>query len=1361
VTALSILQDWEDRYSAEHVSQDTFFAPRELLASDRSSSPRNDAVDESDIPASTSVPQIVISGPEANHSLSLPPEKPILNKAPPLDRAARFLDDTSTRPKLRERRHSVISFVAETQHDEKSKAPRILSKQIPATSTPRPWTFAESFPKNGWRMRARCSTFSATDSVVDIVVVYLYNSALFQKPQDHDADLNLFCYTSPIETSKVEFVPIQTKQRATTDLGKQRSHQMSSDKFAEHDWAGLQTPRGQQVNWLQDHDMLRKHVPGCRIMTIGFDIAPTLSAVPNFHTAAGQLREYLLQQRENSQQKPVIFFGHTFGGMFVIHMLSSSPKTTNSSEPILSNTAGLFLFSCSSAYSISRSQLLADLYGAKASDRVFSDLSGTPMFQQLSKAARAGLYSQHPRQQGFVGSTSSRTKTHQTTSSIAIGFPIFQLFARGESRETKASLVDSISNFLGAPVRTVLLEKDMVNALRFSTSQDPDFLRMLMLVRSSLQTHQLLQAVTAGNKERVLDMIQDGFNVNLRDRWSQTALQIAVRTNDQVMVHVLLRADGIDANVRDKSSNTPLHYAIRSGNETIIRTLLHHGADIGLENSRKRTPRDLAEKHKSRKHIAKLLKSRLVSGPDQSLSSKRIGSGTLLASKEGQLACKSFQITVTEIFASDSSDKHWSVNVSVEALLYDSASLDEILRQVRPREVKSEIPVCVWIHVPENNMIWLEDLFRKVGIHQAIWQDTRRSVSHALRNRAITPHIGMGNIRSLFLPYLSYELNARQQKRTEYVHAVDEAFRQQSATDSVLSGHTDVRRPRTSREESRERPQLLQIPTGKNLESYPYRDEDSDSDFSETMEDDDPDDLEDEEKALIKNYLHNPSALHVRRTLDQYFYHMLESTQERDIDQVVSRWSENVRSEARHNILMVDQLWLWTACRGDDIQYDEKSRQDGGNKDEKTAVERPKNNYVISCFPSRTGAGYSPHRTLDDLRLLVLDPYHGKRDPIREPEHLISRILETCCSVFDRLQDSEVLRFFQMFEDSIGSIDDKESRLFRAFQRGSTQLLELDSANKFYNKQKNGLMADLLDIREEIKLLVEVKDIRDEINIILSVLTMQVGLVKQMTTPTGSKPALLRTPVIENMIQTDIYDFKKLDDQAKTTQDKLNTLMDLKQKAANAWEAREARETAVATGKQGSTLMVFTMVTIIFLPLSFMSSFFAIGIAAFPRDTASGEVNWPLGTVMGILFGVSLAVSTPLIIFALNMDYCSSVYKELRNNYLTLAGIKLIDFLPPLGWCNRLGVQWSEILQKTRADYIKNEAEVSLLNARAESAAFSKNTEPGALFPSTVSSHTLMDDDIEMLRPPRSRWRAPKFGMRLRMTDIDLPSDDT
>jgi hypothetical protein len=119
------------------------------------------------------------------------------------------------------------------------------------------------------------------------------------------------------------------------------------------------------------------------------------------------------------------------------------------------------------------------------------------------------------------------------------------------------------------------------------------------------------------------------------------------------------------------------------------------------------------------------------------------------------------------------------------------------------------------------------------------------------------------------------------------------------------------------------------------------------------------------------------------------------------------------------------------------------------------------------------------------------------------------------------------------------SKDDKESRLFRDFQRGSTRLQELSSSNKYYNERKNKLLVDLLDIREEIKLLVEVKDIRDEINIILSVLSIQRMLIDQMIQQESDKVTLLLSPAAESIVKADIHDFTILDSHTRTIQDKV------------------------------------------------------------------------------------------------------------------------------------------------------------------------------------------------------------------------------
>jgi hypothetical protein len=67
-------------------------------------------------------------------------------------------------------------------------------------------------------------------------------------------------------------------------------------------------------------------------------------------------------------------------------------------------------------------------------------------------------------------------------------------------------------------------------------------------------------------------------------------------------------------------------------------------------------------------------------------------------------------------------------------------------------------------------------------------------------------------------------------------------------------------------------------------------------------------------KSEAQNYW---KTLHESRTLDQFYYHSLENTTQRDEDQVVTRYINKIKKETPLNsngetaILRVDQVWLW------------------------------------------------------------------------------------------------------------------------------------------------------------------------------------------------------------------------------------------------------------------------------------------------------------------------------------------------------------------------------------------------------------------------------------------------------------------
>jgi vacuolar-type H+-ATPase subunit C/Vma6 len=71
----------------------------------------------------------------------------------------------------------------------------------------------------------------------------------------------------------------------------------------------------------------------------------------------------------------------------------------------------------------------------------------------------------------------------------------------------------------------------------------------------------------------------------------------------------------------------------------------------------------------------------------------------------------------------------------------------------------------------------------------------------------------------------------------------------------------------------------------------------------------------DRHKELIRIYRQKDHPLHIRRTLDQFYYYMLNNTSDRDKGQVVSRYVKRTFGDPSL-VMMVDQLWLWVLDGG-------------------------------------------------------------------------------------------------------------------------------------------------------------------------------------------------------------------------------------------------------------------------------------------------------------------------------------------------------------------------------------------------------------------------------------------------------------
>jgi Mg2+ and Co2+ transporter CorA len=315
-----------------------------------------------------------------------------------------------------------------------------------------------------------------------------------------------------------------------------------------------------------------------------------------------------------------------------------------------------------------------------------------------------------------------------------------------------------------------------------------------------------------------------------------------------------------------------------------------------------------------------------------------------------------------------------------------------------------------------------------------------------------------------------------------------------------------------------------------------------------------------------------------------------------------------------------------------------------------------------------------------------------------------------CSGVFDRHRvGDEDYQFLDMFESSIGDATEMETMLFKDFNIASAQASEWLHHHRRPNRFSRHLEAEgrqrehlnrrhsshhshahaladppireeafeyddsdrtaahaplfvdkLLDIGAETDLLAETKDIRDELNMITKVLEDQRNVLPDMETSItdiyreehkSQQDLKKRFKDMLKTIDTHIKDLERMDKQAKRIYESITDLLDLKQKHANAFEARFARDQAAGTARQSQTIMVFTIVTIIFLPLSFIAAMFTINIQEFPHQPGGGEPSLPLSYVSKYMFGIGFAISIPFIAIALSFDAIGDFFREVKTRF--------------------------------------------------------------------------------------------------------------
>jgi len=221
------------------------------------------------------------------------------------------------------------------------------------------------------------------------------------------------------------------------------------------------------------------------------------------------------------------------------------------------------------------------------------------------------------------------------------------------------------------------------------------------------------------------------------------------------------------------------------------------------------------------------------------------------------------------------------------------------------------------------------------------------------------------------------------------------------------------------------------------------------------------------EAQLLSGYLDSKQVkpVHCRRTLDQFSYYMLNSTEARDKSQVAYRWAKNptVCSEAKNRpIVMVDQLWLWAFHDGT----------------------------IITSSPNT----WNGQEDFNLTNVIVKELRYNKDRPIiKSMEDLLHLILKTSVDFFKR-KGPVGFQFHECFQSSINNVSEQQGHLFDNFRR-TTKRLHVGKLDPVERKKE---IEFLFSLDEETELLVEIMDIQDELTIVKTILGQQQVVLERL-----------------------------------------------------------------------------------------------------------------------------------------------------------------------------------------------------------------------------------------------------------------------
>ncbi|KAI1177852.1 hypothetical protein F4777DRAFT_166920 [Nemania sp. FL0916] len=418
-----------------------------------------------------------------------------------------------------------------------------------------------------------------------------------------------------------------------------------------------------------------------------------------------------------------------------------------------------------------------------------------------------------------------------------------------------------------------------------------------------------------------------------------------------------------------------------------------------------------------------------------------------------------------------------------------------------------------------------------------------------------------------------------------------------------------------------------------------------------------------EDSSLIQKYLFTDPPIHPRRTLKQGHYATLNSIVSRGQSQVVyqatttlatsAHWIDestgewkcavhrfsfgecpeclaNIRKVSK--VVVVDQLWMWVL-------------------DQKT---------IITCFPKRYGVhGHDPSGVFEAVQQRL----SGDRT-VHSVFEVTRTILDECSRTFDRMKDSSGQPpVLDIFSEAIHDVSRR--------QRLETQRLWewINHARRINRQQgprgdahwpawtlstEGSLDREIQNIIQELEIMILVnrtqlsvytKFMRHASNIINDGPKVRPG--EDETDEVGAESQLGAVELTAK-VNDRIENLESLLKAASNVSGLVKDLSQLRQQQDSVIQAMESVKLSLDSMDQGRTVMVFTVVTIIFSPLSFLSSIFGMNNAEF------GDNQWKVSDQLRLILPISVGVTAVALVFASRRVRSVVIYTARNLHYRRL-----------------------------------------------------------------------------------------------------------